>query len=149
MEVTCKFFKVKSFGDDTFFVDSVIPSIDLAIRELEGILAKELYCSHFDEDGVKIEEPNVNYENVFCEAFDLAFGGNNIITPSIPKMIFNGIVSDDIKEYELIDITDEIVKKFFEKVDIKEIEEFILTHNEDEIAERYCADRRHIEQYWW
>ena len=154
-----KFFKLKSIDDAKFYCECVTTSLSIiranVIEHLAVYYSYKLF-EDFADDGNyshnRIKEiKEMSDDDIMNEAFDYNVVGKSIVLPTIPKIILSNVDEFDERftEDDYIDITDDVISKIKGSIDVDEIKEFVATHSDEEIVDRYCADERYRDMFWY
>lgn len=156
MEINAKFYKLKGIGELSFCCECVTTSINTIRSQVIDRLAFAFGYRKDTDIGILYDSKEVrklremNEEDLFTYSFNYSTIGINIVLPTMPKILLENIDDGDefIKKNDCIDITDSIVKSIRDSIDINEIKEFVNTHSDDEISEKYCYDKNLIDMFW-
>lgn len=155
-----KFLKFKTLGKERFYFEPEVihTSLDLIVSDIKENFAKYYFYKKF----VDIEEDfNEHYKNtlksikdmsdkeMIKQAIDMNIFGVNIILPTIPSiMLCNVSGLDSIEDYDYIDVTEKILFKIKERANFEEIKEFVSTHTDAEIRDKYCSEEKFKDYFW-
>jgi hypothetical protein len=154
MEINAKFYMFKGIRRNQFFCESVATSLDVLVDLIIESYAK-FYAYKIGEDELsyfskRVQEiKGMSDEEMLQEAFNLNVIRDNIILPTIPKIIIENCNNfNEMADENYEDVTESVVKQILDKINISEIKEFVSTHNDDEILEKYCVNKNFEEFFW-
>ena len=89
-------------------------------------------------------------EDILIKAFNENIVGVYIVLPTIPKILLENIsdLSDTFSDDDYIDITETVIKKIMESINVEEMKEFISTHTDEEVVDKYCANEKYKDMFW-
>jgi hypothetical protein len=144
----------KGIRRNQFFCESVATSLDVLVDLIIESYAK-FYAYKIGEDELsyfskRVQEiKGMSDEEMLQEAFNLNVIRDNIILPTIPKIIIENCNNfNEMADENYEDVTESVVKQILDKINISEIKEFVSTHNDDEILEKYCVNKNFEEFFW-
>jgi hypothetical protein len=159
MEIKGKFYKLKSVKNYSFYCECVTTSLSVLTNNIIETVAKfygyklddeerPYFSSHYEK--VIKELKNMSDEEILIKAFNYNIIGTTIVLPTIPKILLENITDlrDTLNENDYIDITETVVDKIMESINIEEIKEFISTHTDEEVVDKYCANDKYKEMFW-
>jgi hypothetical protein len=138
MPINTKFLKCRTV-EDNYFCEYVVTSYISLIANVKEDLAR-LFSYKFDENADSSYR-NMTDDEVFENAINMNFLNYNIILPTIPTIMMANV--DFINEHDAvkyIDVTDYIIDKIKKDSDINAIKDFVTSHSDLEIVDKYCTD---------
>jgi len=143
--MAAKFYKLRNFGDYTFYPNAIKPSLYSITKDVIESVARIIY-----DEAKELGKKTIDYDKVFKEAVKQNIVNDNIILCTIPKIILCNVEIDfTLKSADLIDVTEQIINEIRSSIDFKEIENFVRGHSAEEIADKYVSNIAYIEQFWW
>ena len=138
MPINTKFLKCRTV-EANYFCEYVVTSYNSLIANVKEDLAR-LFSYKFDENADSCYK-NMTDDEVFENAINMNFLNYNIILPTIPTIMMANV--DFINEHDVIkyiDVTDYIIDKIKKDSDINAIKDFVTSHSDLEIVDKYCTD---------
>ena len=155
MGIKGKFYKLKSIKDYCLYCECVTTSLNILTKNIIETVAK-IYGYKLDNEErpyvskVIKELKGMSDEDILIKAFNENIVGVTIVLPTIPKILLENIsdLSDTFNDDDYIDITETVINKIMESINIEEMKEFISTHTDEEVADRYCANEKYKDMFW-
>jgi len=159
MEIKGKFYKLKLVKDYCLYCECVTTSLNILTKNIIETVAKfygykldneerPYFSDYFNK--VINELKGMSDEEILIKAFNENIVGVTIVLPTIPKILLENIsdLSDTFNDDDYIDITETVVKKIMESINVEEMKEFISTHTDEEVADKYCANEKYKNMFW-
>lgn len=155
MEIKGKFYKLKSVKDYCLYCECVTTSLNILTKNIIETVAK-FYGYKLDNEErpyvskVIKELRDMSDEDILIKAFNENIVGVTIVLPTIPKILLENIsyLSDTFSDDDYIDITETVIKKIMESINVEEMKEFISTHTDEEVVDKYCANEKYKDMFW-
>ena len=159
MKIKGKFYKLKSVKDCCLYCECVTTSLSILTKNIIETVAKfygykldneerPYFSDYFNK--VINELKVMSDEDILIKAFNENIVGATIVLPTIPKILLENIsdLSDTFNDGDYINITETVVKKIMESINVEEMKEFISTHTDEEVADKYCANEKYKDMFW-
>ncbi len=138
MPINTKFLKCRTV-EDNYFCEYVVTSYNSLIANVKEDLAR-LFSYKLDEN-VDSYYRNMTDDEVFEYAINMNFLNYNIILPTIPTiMMANVDLTNEYDSAKYTDVTDFMIDKIKKDSDINTIKDFVTSHSDLEIVDKYCTD---------